>query len=108
MLNAAYGGNGGKGSGFNIDGFDGTDGANQGGFGGNGGLATGGGVYIHLDNASPPPISITNSTFRQNYALGGRGGAAGDGYTPATQFGYGQDGGWGGNGGNGGAGQGAP
>jgi hypothetical protein len=75
-------------------GFNGTQGVPNGGSGGSGGTAQGGGLY-GLNST----ITIVNSSFVGNSALGGNGGAGGNAFTDETT-------GTGGKGGSGGGGQG--
>jgi hypothetical protein len=84
----AWGSDGGAGG----DGSDGADGL-PGGKASDGGDAAGGAMYI----AAGSQVTISNSSFTNDHAIGGAGGKAGDGGT-------GGDGGYGGSGGDGGTG----
>jgi len=120
--NTARGGRGGNGglgaAAFGVAGAVGKSGqeavGGSGGLGGSGGWGIGGGIY------SSGPLTITNSSFTFNWAIGGAGGGGGDGFIGSggvggdggvsssgePGFGGNGTGGDGGNGGMGGAGTG--
>ena len=104
MDNSAIGGVGGEG-GYGGDGGEGTAGggygygAGRGGFGGYGGHA-GGGIL----NASGGTLSVTNSYFSGNSAIGGAGGTGGEGGMAGNSTSNGTNSRGGGSSGGGGAG----
>src|SRR5262249_23655619 len=91
--------------GFRIKGGDGTD-------GGGGGLGAGGAIYVGTVDSSVPSLTVENSTFDSNFAIGGNGSNFGFGGGGGGLSGKGGSGGFDGaggggsrgNGGNGGSG----
>lgn len=91
--------------GFRIKGGDGGS-AGNGGFpdnsAGGGGLGAGGAIYVGTVDSGVPSLTVENSTFDSNFAIGGKGGN--DGFAGGGGGGLSGDGGEGGDGGGGGGG----
>jgi uncharacterized repeat protein (TIGR01451 family) len=77
--------------GFHVKGGDGSQ-------GGGGGLGAGGAIYVGKVGSDVPALTVINSTFQENSAIGGNGGSGG-----VDDVGFTGNGGGGGVGGNGGA-----
>ena len=85
--------------GFRIKGGDATE-------GGGGGLGAGGAIYVGTVGSGVPTLTVENSTFDSNFAIGGHGGGFGGGGGGGGLSGNGGTGGGGGGGGGGSRGHG--